>query len=138
MGSDTGTSQVLLSLADNRRQFPLFWPSPGLVDRSRKNTKINGAKRDEWAPCCQASDTLQGLADRTSPRPRQSSTEQTPDTVRAIVIHTLQALTIIMGPPRFREPAKHPIHVHPVRPLYRFAATGLGASMWFFVRISNQ
>lgn len=29
---------------------------------------------------------------------------------------------------------KHPIHIHPVRPLYRFAATGLGASMWFFVR----
>ncbi|KAG9622150.1 hypothetical protein KCU64_g20938, partial [Aureobasidium melanogenum] len=24
----------------------------------------------------------------------------------------------------------HPIHIHPVRPLYRFAATGLGASMW--------
>ena len=30
---------------------------------------------------------------------------------------------------------KHPIHIHAVRPLYRFAATGLGASMWFFVRI---
>ena len=27
----------------------------------------------------------------------------------------------------------HPIHVHPARPLYRFMATGLGASMWFFV-----
>lgn len=27
----------------------------------------------------------------------------------------------------------HPVHIHPVRPLYRFAATGLGASMWFFV-----
>ncbi|EME43647.1 hypothetical protein DOTSEDRAFT_72868 [Dothistroma septosporum NZE10] len=27
----------------------------------------------------------------------------------------------------------HPIHVHPVRPLYRFAAVGLGASMWFFL-----
>ncbi|KAF2811265.1 uncharacterized protein BDZ99DRAFT_385583 [Mytilinidion resinicola] len=27
----------------------------------------------------------------------------------------------------------HPIHIHPVRPLYRFAATGLGASMWFFL-----
>jgi len=27
----------------------------------------------------------------------------------------------------------HPIHVHPVRPLYRFTATALGASMWFFV-----
>ena len=27
----------------------------------------------------------------------------------------------------------HPIYIHPVRPLYRFAATGLGASMWFFV-----
>jgi hypothetical protein len=28
----------------------------------------------------------------------------------------------------------HPIHIHPARPLYRIAATGLGASMWFFVR----
>lgn len=27
----------------------------------------------------------------------------------------------------------HPIHVHPVRPLYRYSATLLGASMWFFV-----
>lgn len=47
---------------------------------------------------------------------------------------------------------KHPIHIHPVgntmdywgddtliaddqvRPLYRYSATLLGASMWFFVR----
>ncbi|KAJ5169121.1 uncharacterized protein N7482_004715 [Penicillium canariense] len=29
--------------------------------------------------------------------------------------------------------AHHPIHVHPVRPLYRFTATALGASMWFFL-----
>jgi hypothetical protein len=28
----------------------------------------------------------------------------------------------------------HPVHVHPARPFYRFAATALGASMWFFVR----
>lgn len=27
----------------------------------------------------------------------------------------------------------HPIHIHPRGPLYRIAATGLGASMWFFV-----
>ncbi|KAK8205292.1 hypothetical protein M8818_005005 [Zalaria obscura] len=27
----------------------------------------------------------------------------------------------------------HPIHVHPVRPLYRFFAVALPASMWFFV-----
>ncbi|RMX96459.1 hypothetical protein D0867_13136 [Hortaea werneckii] len=26
----------------------------------------------------------------------------------------------------------HPIHIHPARPFYRFAATGLGAAMWFF------
>ncbi|KAI4737161.1 hypothetical protein E4T50_12349 [Aureobasidium sp. EXF-12298] len=32
----------------------------------------------------------------------------------------------------------HPIHIHPVRPLYRFAATGLGASMWFFVSCSSS
>lgn len=31
----------------------------------------------------------------------------------------------------------HPVHVHPPRPLYRFAATALGASMWFFVRITK-
>lgn len=29
----------------------------------------------------------------------------------------------------------HPIHVHPARPLYRFTATALGASMWFFVSL---
>ncbi|CEJ54744.1 uncharacterized protein N7496_010386 [Penicillium cataractarum] len=29
--------------------------------------------------------------------------------------------------------AHHPIHIHPVRPLYRFTATALGASMWFFL-----
>ncbi|KAF6241600.1 hypothetical protein HO173_000311 [Letharia columbiana] len=27
----------------------------------------------------------------------------------------------------------HPIHMHPVRPLYRYSATLLGASMWFFL-----
>ncbi|PBP17429.1 hypothetical protein BUE80_DR011790 [Diplocarpon rosae] len=32
---------------------------------------------------------------------------------------------------------KHPIHIHPVRPLYRFAATGLSASMWFFTVTSS-
>lgn len=32
---------------------------------------------------------------------------------------------------------KHPIHVHPARPLYRFTATALGASMWFFVRLAH-
>lgn len=31
--------------------------------------------------------------------------------------------------------ANHPIHIHPARPLYRFTATALGASMWFFVRL---
>jgi hypothetical protein len=31
-------------------------------------------------------------------------------------------------------PSHHPVHIHPARPLYRFIATGLGASMWFFVR----
>ncbi|RPB23064.1 hypothetical protein L211DRAFT_751982, partial [Terfezia boudieri ATCC MYA-4762] len=30
-------------------------------------------------------------------------------------------------------PGEHPIRIHPVRPLYRFAATALGASMWFFL-----
>lgn len=29
----------------------------------------------------------------------------------------------------------HPVkQINPQRPLYRFAATGLGAAMWFFVR----
>ncbi|CAK1366604.1 hypothetical protein CB0940_09037 [Cercospora beticola] len=46
-----------------------------------------------------------------------------------------------MRPTPFRAAAKgpagghggHPIHIHPARPLYRFAAVGLGASMWFFL-----
>jgi hypothetical protein len=29
--------------------------------------------------------------------------------------------------------SNHPIHIHPVRPLYRYSATLLGASMWFFL-----
>jgi hypothetical protein len=28
---------------------------------------------------------------------------------------------------------KHPIHIHPAPLFYRVAATGLSASMWFFV-----
>ncbi|CZT06119.1 uncharacterized protein RCO7_05123 [Rhynchosporium graminicola] len=28
---------------------------------------------------------------------------------------------------------KHPVTLPRVRPFYRFAATGLGASMWFFL-----
>lgn len=38
------------------------------------------------------------------------------------------------GPTGPRGHGAHPVHVHPARPLYRFFATGLGASMWFFVR----
>lgn len=38
-----------------------------------------------------------------------------------------------MGPPKYAPHPNHPIHIHPVRPFYRFMATGLGASMWFFV-----
>ncbi|OJD14737.1 hypothetical protein AJ78_04935 [Emergomyces pasteurianus Ep9510] len=30
-------------------------------------------------------------------------------------------------------PPNHPIQVGQARPLYRFAATALGASMWFFL-----
>jgi len=30
-------------------------------------------------------------------------------------------------------PGSHPIKVPPVKPLYKFFATGLGATMWFFV-----
>lgn len=33
--------------------------------------------------------------------------------------------------------SSHPIHIHPVRPLYRFTATALGASMWFFVSVER-
>jgi hypothetical protein len=44
-------------------------------------------------------------------------------------------LPVTMGPPKFPPMGNHPIHVHPARPLYRFVATGLSASMWFFVRM---
>ncbi|KAL6164421.1 hypothetical protein ACJQWK_09157 [Exserohilum turcicum] len=40
-----------------------------------------------------------------------------------------------MGPPKYAPHPNHPIHIHPARPFYRFMATGLGASMWFFVRL---
>jgi hypothetical protein len=32
----------------------------------------------------------------------------------------------------------HPVKIHPARPLYRFVATGLGASMWFFVSMPDE
>lgn len=32
-----------------------------------------------------------------------------------------------------RTVGKHPIQIPRARPLYRFAATGLGAAMWFFL-----
>ncbi len=47
---------------------------------------------------------------------------------------TMQPTLRRMGPPKYAEMPNHPIKIHPVRPLYRFMATGLGASMWFFVR----
>jgi len=43
-------------------------------------------------------------------------------------------VAIAMGPPKYPPQGNHPLHIHPARPLYRFAATALGASMWFFVR----
>lgn len=45
----------------------------------------------------------------------------------------MQPSRVRMGPPKYAPHPNHPIHIHPVRPLYRFMATGLGASMWFFV-----
>jgi hypothetical protein len=45
----------------------------------------------------------------------------------------MQPSKIRMGPPKYAQMPNHPIHIHPVRPLYRIMATGLGASMWFFV-----
>ena len=36
-------------------------------------------------------------------------------------------------------PGPHPVsHIKPARPLYRIAATGLGASMWFFVSVLDS
>ncbi|KAH8434721.1 uncharacterized protein LDX57_012360 [Aspergillus melleus] len=35
--------------------------------------------------------------------------------------------------PKRNMASNHPIHIHPARPLYRFTATALGASMWFFL-----
>ncbi|EAT83599.1 hypothetical protein HBI56_229430 [Parastagonospora nodorum] len=45
----------------------------------------------------------------------------------------MQPTRVRMGPPKYAPHPNHPIHIHPVRPLYRFMATGLGASMWFFL-----
>jgi hypothetical protein len=45
----------------------------------------------------------------------------------------MQPSSARMGPPKYASMPNHPIHIHPVRPLYRIMATGLGASMWFFV-----
>lgn len=45
----------------------------------------------------------------------------------------MQPSQMRLGPPKYAPMANHPVHVHPPRPLYRFMATALGASMWFFV-----
>ncbi|KAF2218417.1 hypothetical protein BDZ85DRAFT_286356 [Elsinoe ampelina] len=37
------------------------------------------------------------------------------------------------GGPSHGPKGGHPIHIHPPGILYRVAATGLGASMWFFL-----
>jgi hypothetical protein len=55
--------------------------------------------------------------------------------IRLAVAEFTYRLENTMGPPKFPPPGHHPIHVHPARPLYRFVATGLSASMWFFVRV---
>ncbi|KAG9247881.1 hypothetical protein BJ878DRAFT_490682 [Calycina marina] len=39
------------------------------------------------------------------------------------------------GTPGPVAPGAHPVKIPPVRPLYRFFATGLGATMWFFVGV---
>ncbi|KAF8477460.1 hypothetical protein BDZ91DRAFT_709293 [Kalaharituber pfeilii] len=38
-----------------------------------------------------------------------------------------------LPPPPHGAKGGHPIHIHPVRPFYRYSATLLGASMWFFL-----
>jgi hypothetical protein len=51
---------------------------------------------------------------------------------------TMQPSRVRMGPPKYAPLPNHPVHIHPVRPFYRFMATGLGASMWFFVRQGSE
>ncbi|KAF2238586.1 hypothetical protein EV356DRAFT_529042 [Viridothelium virens] len=38
-----------------------------------------------------------------------------------------------MPAPNLGPKGHHPVHIHPPRPLYRYSATLLGASMWFFL-----
>jgi hypothetical protein len=55
---------------------------------------------------------------------------------KSIIVSTLSAHCLPIADGIGRTMAgKHPIHIHPVRPLYRFAATGLGCSMWLFVSV---
>jgi hypothetical protein len=51
----------------------------------------------------------------------------------AVLTPRTAPIGIMAGPTGSQPHGSHPIHIHPVRPLYRFAAVGLGASMWFFV-----
>jgi len=83
---------------------------------------------------------------RRLPRAIAHDTQQVCVTVRTIgSVHfadisagstfTMQPSIARMGPPKYAPHADHPLKVLPkVRPFYRFMATGLGASMWFFVR----
>ncbi|KAF1915516.1 hypothetical protein BDU57DRAFT_477376 [Ampelomyces quisqualis] len=45
----------------------------------------------------------------------------------------MQPSKVRMGPPKYAAMDKHPVKLPKVRPFYRIMATGLGASMWFFL-----
>lgn len=50
----------------------------------------------------------------------------------------MQPSRVRMGPPKYAPLENHPVKIPPVRPFYRIMATGLGASMWFFVRYTSM
>lgn len=86
--------------------------------------------------------SLQHSEGRQGHRVQERHLSRSPNFVRTfqsvpiLYLTTINQTSAIMaghgaGGPRYG--GAHPITVPPVRPLYRFAAVGLGASMWFFV-----
>ncbi|KAJ5179632.1 hypothetical protein N7492_002842 [Penicillium capsulatum] len=67
---------------------------------------------------------------------RVPSASRDPGTSSSPIQFQIEFIVVTSSSPRIADIMaghSHPVHVHAARPLYRFTATALGASMWFFL-----
>lgn len=74
--------------------------------------------------------------DRPDTRRRRSTDPTSPNSLQLFTMRITPRLGAGAGAGSHSH-GGHPIHVHPPRPLYRFCAIALPASMWFFVCIAH-